>query len=355
MPTLAIAGGTSASLGRAIVTALLSSQRHSLWNAVILSRSEQVPLWLRAVDKDGARTQVRAVDYLSTDSLANALKGAHTVVSVTSAADGTQAQIQKNLLHAAVKEGCKRFAPSQWVFGPKGETSIQTTKSFFEGVWDECLKYKNKIECAKFNQGAYANYIGHGIYPTPSSLDNEMALQLMSAGGGYMPGVDEACQGLLKQGDLGDGSGGFLIGLRNGIAELPVKDDGSWPRITMTTMRDVGRFFVASLELPKWEEYMSMAGDTLTMGELLAHAEAVTGKKFRVHRLTQADLERRLSEIAPDDYMAQMWTEFKLAYTRDLDDEMVLKPVLNELCPEVQPVGVREYMEKYWVGEPQYS
>lgn len=351
MPTLAIAGGTSASLGRAIVTALLSSQRHSLWNAVILSRSEKVPLWLRAIDKDNTRTQVRAVDYLSVDSLAQALKGTHTVVSVTSAIDGTQAQIQKNLLHAAVNEGCHRFAPAQWVFGPKGETSIQTTRSFFEGVWDECLKNKNEIECAKFNQGAYMNYIGHGIYSTPSKVADDAALELMSAGHGYMPGEDEACQGLLRQGDLADGSGGFLIGLRNGIAELPVKDDGSWPRITMTTMRDVGRFFVASLELPKWEEYMSMVGETLTMGELLAHAEAVTGKKFLVNRLTRAYLEKRLSELAPDDYMAQMWTEFKLAYTRDLDDEMVLKPVVNELCPEVQPIGVREYMEKYWVGE----
>ncbi|KAM6527424.1 hypothetical protein FSOLCH5_003494 [Fusarium solani] len=118
----------------------------------------------------------------------------------------------------------------------------------------------------------------------------------------------------------------------------------------MTTMRDVGRFFVASLELPKWEESMSMAGETLTMGELLAYAEAVTGKKFLVNRLTRAYLEKRLSEIAPDDYMAQMWTEFKLAYTRDLDDEMVLKPVVNELCPQVQPIGVRKYMEMYWVG-----
>ncbi|RMJ03639.1 hypothetical protein CDV36_014829 [Fusarium kuroshium] len=350
MPTLAIAGGTSASLGRAIVTALLSSQRHSLWNTVILSRSQKVPLWLRAIDKDGSRTQIRAVDYLSTDSLRQALKGAHTVVSVTSALDGTQAQIQKNLLHAAVKEGCKRFAPAQWVFGPKGETSIQTTRSFFEGVWDECLKY-DEIECAKFNQGAYMNYIGHGIYPTPSKVTDNAALELMSVGYGYMPGEDEACQGLLRQGDLADGSGGFLIGLHNGIAELPVKDDGSWPRITLTTLRDVGRFFVASLELPKWEEHMSMVGETLTMGELLAHAEAVTGRKFLVNRLTRGYLERRLSELAPDDYMTQMWTEFKLAYTRDPDDEMVLKPVVNELCPEVQLIGVREYMENHWVRE----
>ncbi|KAF4459791.1 hypothetical protein FALBO_13434 [Fusarium albosuccineum] len=348
MPTLAIAGGTSASLGRAIVTALLSSQRHNLWNAVILSRNNHIPLWLRAVDQIGVRTQVRAVDYLSVESLAKALKEVHTVVSVTSAIDGTQAQIQKNILHASVQEGCKRFAPSQWAFGPKGEANIESTKWSFAGVWDECLKHKEKIECARFNQGSYMNYIGHGIYPTPSKVDDETALQQITTGNGYMAGEDEACQGLLRQGDLKDGSGAFLIGIRNAIAELPVKNDGSWPPVTMTTMRDVGRFFVASLELPKWEEEMSMVGDTLTIGELLSHAQNASGSKFRVDLVKRADLEKRLQELPPDDFVGRMWAEFKLAYIRDLDDEMVLKPIVNQLCPEVQHMGVLEYMKTFW-------
>src|SRR4051794_2859776 len=87
-------------------------------------------------------------------------------------------------------------------------------------------------------------------------------------------GEDEACQGLLRQGDLADSSGAFLIALKNGIAELPQRDDGQWPRITMTMMKDVGHFVVAALELPKWEHDMNMVGETLTMGELLAHAES---------------------------------------------------------------------------------
>ncbi|KAF1363452.1 hypothetical protein EJ07DRAFT_152264 [Lizonia empirigonia] len=99
-----------------------------------------------------------------------------------------------------------------------------------------------------------------------------------------------------------------LIGLKNAIAELPVKNDGSWPRITMTTVRDVGRFVVASLDLPKWEEDMSMAGDTLAMGELLAHAEAVTGKKSQVSVVKQGDLDKKMRELAPDDFMARLWT-----------------------------------------------
>lgn len=193
------------------------------------------------------------------------------------------------------------------------------------------------------------NYIGYGVCPVAEQVDETSSLEEMRTGGGYMAGEDEACQGLLRQGDLKDGSGAFLIGLKNGIAELPQKDDGSWPRLTMTSMKDVGRCVVAALDLPSgsWEENMTMAGDNLTMGELLPHAEAVTGKKFEVSVVKQADLEKRMVEIAPDDFMGKMWMESKLAYVRDLDDEVVLKPVVNQLCPAVEHMGVRQYMEMF--------
>ncbi|KAF2193936.1 NmrA-like family protein [Zopfia rhizophila CBS 207.26] len=351
MPTLALAGGTSPSLGRAIITTLLS-QRPVIWKIVILSRSSHIPFWLRAVDQAGTHSQICAVDYHSMESLASALKGVHTVVSVTSAIDGTQAQIQINLLNAAVKAGCERFAPSQWGFGLRGWENVETTKWAFDGVWEECMKHKDKIECARFNVGSFMNYLGHGIYPVESfsEIDVETQMRQLRTGRGYMVGEDQACQGLSRQGDLRDGSGAFLIGLKNGIAELPVKDDGQWPRITMTMMKDVGYFVAASLDLPKWRQNMSMVGDTLTMGELLAHAEAVTGKRFQVETIKREDLEKRLENIAPDDFMGRMWVEFKLAYTRDLDDEVVLDPVMNRLCPKVKPTTVREYMEMFWTG-----
>ena len=350
MPTLALAGGASPSLGRAIITALLSSQASTQWNAIILSRNSRIPLWLRAIDQDGARTRIHAVDYLSTESLTTALKGVHTVVSITSALDGTQAQIQINLLNAAVQAGCKRFAPAQWGFGPKGWENITFTKEDGEPVWNECVKNKDRIESAKFNIGSFMNYFGLGIHTTSTApSDDETMLQQLQAGGGYAAGEDEAIQGLQRQGDLKDGSGAFLIGMKNAIAELPMKEDGQWPRISMISMRDVGRFLVASLDLQKWEEDMTMVGDTLTMGELLAHAEAVTGKKFQVEVTNKESQQKRLRDIAPEDFMGMIWAEFKLAYIRDLEDEAVLRPVVNKLCPTVKPMSVREYMEKYWI------
>jgi uncharacterized protein YbjT (DUF2867 family) len=350
MPTLAIAGGTSASLGRAITTAVFANQRLAQWDVVILSRSHRVPLWLNAIDGKAERHTIRVVDYLSSESLASALKGVHTVVSVTSAHDGTQAQVQINLLHAAIEASCKRFAPSQWGFGSKGWEAIGTLRWANHGVQEECIKQRGKIETANFNHGSFMNYIGHGIFPLPGPESDEVTtLDELRKGFGYKPGEDEACAGLHRQGPLTDKSGAHLIGMRNGIAELPIKDDGTWPRITFTTLPDVGRFVAASLDVPKWEEDMSMAGDTLTMGELLSHAEAVTGRRLNVTVLKREDLEKKLENTPQDDFMGRLWTDFYLAYIRDREDESVLRPVVNGLCPEVKPISVREYMETHWI------
>lgn len=348
MPTLAVAGGTSPSLGRAIVTAVFAQ---TSWNVLILSRSTRSPMWLRAIDQDARRHKIAAVDYGSVDSLTTALKSqdVHTLASVTSAVDGTQAQTQINLLHASVNAGCKRFAPSQWGFGPKGWSEVPSLQWGNQGVREECTEHRDQIEIGYFNHGSFMNYIGHGIFATPEPEDSPgQALARYRAGEGYKPGEDAACQGLHRQGPLADQSGAFLVGLKNGVAELPVKDDGQWPRITFTSLRDVGKFVAASLDLPKWEEEMTMAGDTVTMGELLASAEAVTGKTFEVKQLKKQELLSTLESTSYQDFMARLWLEFDLAYIRDSDDEVVLRPTLNRLCPAVKPASVREYMEEHW-------
>jgi len=350
MPTLAIPGGTSASLGRSIVNAVLAKQKPNKWNLVILSRSTRTPTWLRALDPKADHHTIRAVDYSSVDSLTSALQGVHTVVSVTSAVDGTQAQTQINLLHATIRAGCKRFSPSQFGFGYKGWDEISSLQWMNQGVSEECNKHRNEIEISYFNQGSFMNYLGMGIFTAPEPTGSEQeTIARIRQGGGYMSGEDSALEGLQRGGPLADQSGAFLVGLKSGIAELPVRSDGNWPRVTFTAMSDVGKFIAASLDLAKWEERMDMAGETLTMGELLRHAEEVTGKTFNVTTLKTADIERKMATLQQDDFTGLLWADFNLAYCRDREDETVLKPTLNTLCPEIEPIGVRAYLDKFWV------
>ncbi|GFF35741.1 NmrA-like family protein [Aspergillus udagawae] len=114
-------------------------------------------------------------------------------------------------------------------------------------------------------------------------------------------------------------------------------------------MRDVGRFVAYSLELPRWEPSMTMVGETLTMGELLAHAEAVAKRKLDVTAVNSKDLKRKLKSVSSDDFMAWLWVELKLAYCRDRLDEGYLEPVVNRLCPEVKPTSVKEYLQGHWM------
>lgn len=72
MITVAVPGGTSPGLGRAVVTAL---KQYADITPVVLSRqASQIPQWLKE-----AGVEVRRVDYTSEESLYNALQGVHTV------------------------------------------------------------------------------------------------------------------------------------------------------------------------------------------------------------------------------------------------------------------------------------
>lgn len=193
------------------------------------------------------------------------------------------------------------------------------------------------------------NYLGHGVFPVSKLASEEGdVLRTMQQGQVYKAGEDSACEGLQRCGPLSDGSGGYLIGLKSGIAELPIRPDGQWPRITLTTMGDVGRFVAASLDLPAWSGRMDMAGETVTMDQLLRHAEEVTGKTFRVTALQADGIRRKIATFSSGDFSGLLWSDLDLAYTRDRDDEAVLQPVLNRPFPDIRPIPIRKYLEKAW-------
>lgn len=45
----------------------------------------------------------------------------------------------------------------------------------------------------------------------------------------------------------------------------------------MTTIRDVGRFVAAALDLEEWEHDMNIEGDTLHLGHVLTMFDAARG------------------------------------------------------------------------------
>ena len=61
------------------------------------------------------------------------------------------------------------------------------------------------------------------------------------------------------------------------------------------------------------------------------------------------DLVKRECDEETDPFK-KMWRELELSNAHDMENEGIIVPVLNSLCPQVKPLSIREYVDKYWTG-----
>lgn len=321
MPLVAIAGGTSKGLGRSLTKAIIAAYPDGRWKPIILSRTNKISDW--ASQLLPSSFEVRAVDYNSPSSLDNALKDCHTVLSVIHD-EGGKTSNQILLLDAAVRVGIKRFVPSEWSVGPIGSAQVTLFAVAKPPVWEACEK--SGMEWSRFNVGVFMNYLGIG-----SSDDDE-----------------EATAGVDRSGDMPSKDGTILVSLGSAMAEIPLTEDGQIPRVHLSEMNNIGEFVAAALELDKWERDMNIVGSIIRLDGLLRIAEDVTGKKFEVTKLPKEELVREISTFGPDDFVKQLWVEYKLLLTADKIGDSLLEPVVNTLCPRVKALDVETYLRKYW-------
>ncbi|RHZ43227.1 aromatic alcohol reductase [Aspergillus thermomutatus] len=309
MPKVAIAGGSSPTLGASILAALSTTP----WTPIILSRQTNNP----KPSPPGIET--RYVDYTSHTSLVAALQDVNTVLSVVLIPGPESITYQLNLLNAAIDAGCRRFAPSEFALCEQAQAQVDLLRPK-NVVW-EAVRAKVEeglIDAARFPCGMFMNYLGIGI-------------------GGEKE----------KEARAGLAEGASLVHLdaEPAYVVVPVKQDGSSPALTLTDIRDVGRFVVAALEMEEWGgRELGMAGDTLGFDELVRLCEVYTGKKVDVRRVTRQQLEDRLKEIPDEDVIKRMDCQIAMACARE---GSVVPGVLNEVC-KFQPVKVEEFLQRHW-------
>lgn len=134
-------------------------------------------------------------------------------------------------------------------------------------------------------------------------------------------------------------------------AEIPLTKEGKVPRCTLTEIRDVGRFAAAACLLPfgSWKEDFSMAGETMKMDEVVRIVEEVKGEKMEV---VYRDFETVVRENEEEGHFyRKFWYELEEMMAREEIGESVLEPVLNQLCTDVKPTTVKEYVREYWGPE----
>ncbi|PVH91427.1 NAD(P)-binding protein [Periconia macrospinosa] len=315
MITIAVAGGSSAGLGRSILTAL--KQYPDQLKGVVLGRaSSKTPQWL---EKMGV--EVRKVDYSSVDSLTAALQGVHTVICVLLAKDGTGESSQINLLNAGLRAGISRFAPTEFGCGLLANPRVDILRPRHI-VTDACREAQQKhpgFEYACFNVGLFMNYLGYG------APDEEGALN----------GLNDTWV--------------WVWDVKGMKAAIPLTKEGKVPRMTTTEIGDVGKFVAAACLLPKgsWKEDFGMVGETIHMDEVVKIIESVRGKKMEVtfRPYDQVVEENQKEEIV---YPNKFWGQLEEMVARNAVGEGIVNPVLNELCPEVRPMSVEQYVRKFW-------
>ncbi|KAF2005676.1 NAD(P)-binding protein [Amniculicola lignicola CBS 123094] len=316
MITIAIAGGTSPGIGRAIVTAI--QKYPTQLKPIIISRSASpTPAWLQNTD-----IEVRKVEYTSEDLLFKALQGVHTLLCTLLAQDGTSLRTHTALLTAGLRAGISRFVPAEFGSGLSSLSHISMFAPLLE-IHAACQNAKHSnpnFEWTAFRLGLFMNYLGYGAADEVTALNG---LQ-----DSWVPYWD----------------------VKNMVAKLPLRKDGGVPRISLMEIGDVGRYVAVACLLPagEWREDFGMVGQTVRMDEVVRIVEEVRGRKMRVEWRRYEDVVREM-EGEKVVYPNKFWGQIEEMVARDEVGEGVMEPVLNGILKEVErPMSVEKYVRKFW-------
>jgi uncharacterized protein YbjT (DUF2867 family) len=141
MLQVAIAGG-SGNVAQEVIDAIIA---RGTYDVIVLSRSD-APSGL------SKSLQWRKVDYDNQESVINALQGVETLLSFVMSVDlATAVGLQKTLVHAAIKAGVRRFAPSEWATKSDSGVSHYLYKDEVRKYLEE-INSENKLNIAFSNQ-----------------------------------------------------------------------------------------------------------------------------------------------------------------------------------------------------------
>ncbi|KAL6405283.1 nmrA-like family protein [Ilyonectria robusta] len=314
MGIIALAGGTGG-LGRTIQKQLEGSS-HKI---VVLSRSE------RQAPKDQSPNIAVAtlkIDYSIVDDLVQLLEqhNIDTIVSTVYVQDEETYLAQLNLVEAARRASAtKRFIMSE--FSVLMTDEVVKLSPMFEYNAQTADKLRSSgLEWTRVANGFFMDYWGAPHYPSDMWIYT------------------------------------WAIDMKNCKAAIPGSGDDV---LTMTHTSDVARAVVKLFDLGEWPEYSFLAGDDITMNQMLALAENVRGKKFDVTYDGIEELERGNATLLDETFSVDYVTDIGSAKAMmSMFGRMIVagqmkipsENRLNERLTGWKPMTFEELMEKSWRG-----
>ncbi|KAJ5708233.1 hypothetical protein N7488_008034 [Penicillium malachiteum] len=311
MTVIAVAGG-SAGVGKTIVERLVQEPK---FQVIVLSRQ----VTSNGPSFPGAQTvQINYDDVSSMEKTLDA-HNVHTIISTIGLISDETSQSQLNLIDAAENSTVtKRFIPSEFSFIQTPDLlSIDPSIKFWldaaNRLKESSLKYTRVVP------GFFMDYWGMPHVPT-----------------NLLP---------------------YTFGINVAKHEAAIPGDGN-DAICMTYTYDMANYVVKALDLDEWPEFNVIVGDEVTYNQLLEIAEKTTGAKFKVTYDTIEQVNSGDVTIPPSpsgtDYPEDEMKEMTALVSRLTVNGVFQLPKenrLNERFPEVRPITVREFMEKYWAGK----
>lgn len=144
------------------------------------------------------------------------------------------------------------------------------------------------------------------------------------------------------------------VDVENNYAVIP--GDGNAP-LVVTHSRDIARFVVAVLGLPRWEKQYFLVGDRLTINDFVRLAEEVKGVEFEKHTNDAENLAQGGCTFVPAarGLLQALEVEDQLSMGRmlafigtlivDGDMDLPAEPNLNKAFPDLKTLTVREALE----------
>ncbi|KAK4184824.1 hypothetical protein QBC35DRAFT_505117 [Podospora australis] len=271
------------------------------------------------------------VDFSNKESLTSILSGVHTVLSFVMAHTDENSVSQKTLIDASIAAGVKRFAPSEWFIANYNVLSWYYEKLRVREYLEEVNKDKKVLEYTLFQPGMFTDYFAN-VQTNKYVVHNN-----------FLPW------------DFDNRS----------IFSFSGKLDG---RLTATSVKDMVNIVAKAVEYEgEWPKVGGIAGDTVTLAEILDLGKKIRGGNWKVinldlDALKRGELDDAYVRIIDHPALANLDEASKLAFSKNAfigfllaisdPNECVVSNEWNGIFPDYKFTTVEEYVSKFWAGKP---
>jgi hypothetical protein len=269
----------------------------------------------------------KIVDYHDRAGLTETLKGFDACLSFLVVHQDTDCEIQKNLIHACIDAGVRRFAPSEWGIKNNSGCPPYANKDLIARYIHD-MKEQNKLgglEYCLFQPSIFMDYFAHPYPLSPNLI-----------------------------------TWPFFIDFENRRAM--VLDDGTQP-IVLTAISDISKMLSLALsDSNPWPNIGGMRGYQTTINELLALGKKLRGGEWSIEHIKGADIEKeelksgwvpQMSHpVIPNESREKFSVEFVVMFFQGiLNGSWDVSDEWNQREAEFEFVGLEEYLSAAWKGK----